>query len=188
MNGWLLAWSTVCGSALALMSIASANLKSSANAATSADSGRLHTQVKFVFHAKATPDKVAPLMGADKERVWARGWDPQFVYPQPAVDVQGMVFTTIHNGRQAMWVNTEFDVKTGRAQYVYMVPERMVTVITLKLIPEANHTRVEVQYDRTSLTPEADVAVQHFAEEDRKAGAEWEEQVNAYLEKAKLVK
>ena len=96
-----------------------------------------------------------------------------------------MVFTTIHSGRQATWVNTQFDVKNGRVQCVYVVPERMVTVITLNLIPEGNQTRVEVQYDRTALSPEADVSVEHFAEEDRKAGAEWEEQVNEYLEKAK---
>lgn len=125
-------------------------------------------------------------MGADKERLWAPGWNPRFIYPHAAADTRGMVFTTLHDGRQATWVNTEFDVKNGRMQYVYVVPERMVTVITLKLVPEKNRTRVEVRYDRTSLSADSDMAVQHFAEEDHKAGPEWEEQVNAYLQKPNL--
>ncbi len=186
MSGWLLAWSTLWGSALALLSVTGGNGAAATNAAPGAASARVHAEAKFVFHARAPLEEVAPLMGADKERCWAPGWIPQFIYPQAAADVQGMVFTTIHDGRQATWVNTDFDLKNGRVQYVYVVPARMVTVITLNLVPEGNQTRVEVQYDRTSLTPEADVSVQHLAEDDRRAGSGWEEQVNAYLEKAKL--
>jgi hypothetical protein len=44
---------------------------------------------------------------------------------------------------------------------------------------------VDVQYDRTALSAEADAHVQHMAEQDRTSGPDWEKQVNEYLEKSK---
>jgi hypothetical protein len=102
----------------------------------------------------------------------------------PAADEEGMVFTVAHDHLKAAWVNTEFDLKNGRIQYVYMIPDVLVTVITLRLRPEGDHTQVEVEYDRTALSPEADAHVRHMAEGDRTSGPEWEKQVNGYLERA----
>jgi hypothetical protein len=70
-------------------------------------------------------------------------------------------------------------------QYVYVIPDVLVTVITLKLRPDGNQTQVEVQYDRTSLSATSDSHVQHLAEQDRKSGPEWEAQINGYLDKNK---
>jgi hypothetical protein len=143
---------------------------------------RVHTEEKFSFLAKAPLEQVAPLFGADKERVWAPKWNPQFVHPLPATDEEGMVFTVTHNEHlRAAWVNTMFDVKNGRIQYVYVIPDALVTVINLKLTPQGEQTKVDVEYERTALSPEADSHVQHMAEGDRRAGPEWEKQVNGYL-------
>ena len=109
------------------------------------------------------------------------GWNPRFVYPVPAVDKEGMVFTTAHDHLSAVWVNAIFDEKNGRIAYVYVIPDAMATVIRLKLTPQGEQTRVEVEYDRTALSPEADEHVRHMAETDRKSGPEWEKQVNEYL-------
>jgi hypothetical protein len=84
-----------------------------------------------------------------------------------------------------VWVNTEFDLKNGRVQYVYVVPDALATVITLQLTPQRNETHVEVEYARTALSAEADEHVRHMAEQDRSAGTEWERAVNEYLEKHK---
>ena len=143
---------------------------------------RAHTEERFAFIANAPMDRVAPLFGAEGERVWAPDWDPQFVYPIPAADHEGMVFTVAHDHRKSVWVNTEFDAKNGRIQYAYVLPDIMVTLITLRLTPEANQTRVEVKYDRTSLSPEADAHVRQTAEQHHK-GADWEKEVNGYLGK-----
>jgi hypothetical protein len=128
-------------------------------------------------------EQVAPLFGADRERAWSPQWAPQFVNPLPPADVPGMVFRVKHREQDAIWVNTEFDLKNGRVQYVYVIPDALVAVITLKLTPESNHTKIEVQYDRTALNAGADAQVRHLAEQDRNAGAEWAAQVNGYLEK-----
>lgn len=146
-----------------------------------ANAGRVHTEEKFVFRANGPMEQVAPLFGADKERVWAPQWDPQFVLPEPASDKEGMVFTVAHQHLRAAWVNTAFDVKNGRIQYVYMIPDALVTVITLNLTPQGQQTKVEVEYDRTALSADADEHVRHMAEGDRGSGPEWEQQVNRYL-------
>ena len=143
---------------------------------------RMHTQGQFAFTAHAPMEQVSPLFGADKERVWSPGWDPHFIQPLPAADARGMVFTVAHDNLKSVWVNTEFDVKNGRVEYVYVIPDVLVTVITLKLKAEGNETRVEAEYDRTALSADADAHVQHMAKQDQKAGPEWERQVNGYLE------
>lgn len=142
---------------------------------------RVHTEETFAFTANAPMEKVLPLFGAEQERLWAPGWNPAFVHPVPAADEEGMVFTVAHDHLKATWVNTAFDDKNGRVQYVYMIPGALVTVITLKLTPQGEQTRVEVEYDRTALDAEADAHVRHLAEGDRRSGPEWEKQVNGWL-------
>jgi hypothetical protein len=149
--------------------------------ASAPEGSRTHTEERFAFTANGPMDKVAPLFGADRERVWAPGWNPQFLHPVPAADQEGMVFTVAHDHVKAAWVNTLFDLKAGRIQYAYVIPDALVTVIDLKLTPQGSQTRVEVEYDRTALSAEADAHVQHMAEGDRRSGPEWEQQVNAYL-------
>jgi len=151
------------------------------NAQTAAGSARAHSEEKFSFTAQAPMERVAPLFGADKERVWSPGWNPQFVFPLPAADTRGMVFTVTHGHRNAVWVNTQLDWKNGRVQYVYVIPDMLATLITLHLTAEGQKTRVEVEYERTALSAEADEHVRQTAEKDRAAGPEWETQVNAWL-------
>jgi hypothetical protein len=41
--------------------------------------------------------KAAPLFGPEGERAWAgKHWNPEFIHPQPARDVEGAVFTIQH--------------------------------------------------------------------------------------------
>lgn len=141
----------------------------------------LHTSEQFTFVANAPVADVFPLLGADRERVWAPGWEPEFLWPAVPGDQAGMVFQIAHGHRVATWVNTLFDPLTGRVQYVYVVPEVMVTVITLQLRPHGTGTEVVVRYERTSLSLEADSVVKDMAEHDRAAGPEWAGQINAHL-------
>jgi hypothetical protein len=184
---WLLLLGVVCGVAAMAAPRIAMHLHAAlhgAHSGASAGSERVRTEEKFAFTAQGRMGEVAPLLGADKERVWAPGWNPKFVHPVPAADEEGMVFTVAHDHLKAAWVNTEFDLKNGRIQYVYMIPDVLVTVITLRLRPEGDHTQVEVEDDRTALSPEADAHVRHMAEGDRTSGPEWEKQVNGYLERA----
>src|SRR3974390_2093404 len=150
-----------------------------------ASGSRLHTEEQFEFTANGPMEQVAPLFGADKERVWAAGWDPQFVFPNPGTDKEGMVFTIDHHHRRALWVNTELDLKNGRVQYVYVVPDTMATRIALRLTPAGDKTHVAVTYERTALSSDADEHVRQMADGDRGSGPDWEKAVNSYLEKTR---
>jgi hypothetical protein len=188
---WLFISGAVCGvAAVAVLPKAGMELNAAAAQTMSgvhapAGAAPVHTEEKFAFTARASMKEVAPLFGANKERVWSPQWDPRFIHPLPAADVPGMVFTVKHGQRESIWVNTDFDVENGRMRYVYIIPNALVTVITVRLTPEGNHTTVEVQYDRTALNAEADARVRQMAQQDRKAGPDWEAQVNGYLEKLK---
>jgi len=142
----------------------------------------IHTSEQFTFVANGALAEVFPLFGADRERVWAPGWNPRFVWPMNPADREGMVFEVPHHGkRTATWVNTVFDQAAGRVQYVYVLPEVVSTVITLNLQAVRGGTQVIVRYERTSLSAEADTVVKAMAEQDRAAGPEWGSQINAYL-------
>lgn len=60
----------------------------------------------------------------------------------------------------------------------------MATLIDIHLTREgAQKTAVNVVYERTALIPEANEHVRRFADGDRRAQKEWEEQINGYLAK-----
>ncbi|HEY2779282.1 MAG TPA: hypothetical protein VGI90_00795 [Steroidobacteraceae bacterium] len=141
----------------------------------------LHTCEHFAFTAEAPLDVAWPLFGADRERAWAPDWHPSFIWPADALDQQGMVFTVARGSKTAVWVNTEFDRTAGRIQYVYVLPEVVVTVITLQLTPLDQATRVAVTYARTALAETSNDVVRGMAAEDRVAGREWALQINTYL-------
>jgi hypothetical protein len=130
-------------------------------------------------------DQVAPLFGAHEERNWEPGWNPQFIYPTPARDQQGMVFTVPKGQFTSAWVNTAFDLAAGHIQYAYLVSETMATLIDIHLTRESGQkTAVTVVYERTALMPEANEHVQRFADEDAAAGKEWSDAINSYFANA----
>lgn len=66
-----------------------------------------------------------------------------------------------------------------------MIPDALVTLITIRLTPQGDTTHVAVEYQRTALRDEAHADVRRLAERDRRSGPEWEEQINEYLAKLK---
>lgn len=92
-----------------------------------------------------------------------------------------MVFKVPHGERTAIWVNTAFDRVTRRIQYVYVIPDVVVTVITLALVPARESTNIDVLYERTSLAAAANDIVRDMAARDHLAGKEWSRQINTHL-------
>jgi hypothetical protein len=148
----------------------------------------LHVRNSFQFTIHAPMKAAAPLFGAHSERAWAgNDWDPRFVYPQPAVDIAGAVFTVERHGHKATWINTAFDLENGHMQYVYFIPETLVTLIDVHLAQrDSSNTNVTVVYERTALRTEANAHVKQLGESDAKAGKEWEAAINDYFVQQKL--
>jgi hypothetical protein len=142
---------------------------------------RVHTLETFHFSVAAPLAVAFPLFGANRERLWAPDWEPVFIWPSEPDDRSGMVFTVAHGERHATWVNTDFDPVAGHIRYVYVLPEVMTTVITLRLREHQAATDVQVRYERTSLNEAADERVRELARHDALAGPEWASQIANYL-------
>ena len=143
--------------------------------------GLLHTREQFSFLANAPFEIAWPLFGADKERAWAPDWEPVFLWPEKAFDEEGMVFIIRQGAKNAVWVNTVFDRTAKRIQYVYVIPDVVVTVITLRLTSHGDSTAIDVIYERTALAAAANETVKDMAMRDRIAGSEWSRQINTHL-------
>ena len=142
-----------------------------------------HACNSFHFLVHAPLGIAAPLFGPEGERSWAGAeWDPQFLYPQPAKDVQGAVFTVQQGDRKSVWITTRFDVDSGRMQYVSVVPGIRASTVDVRLrAVDASTTSVEVTYVRTALDGSANEEVQGLGESDRLEGPHWQEAIEAYL-------
>ncbi len=144
-----------------------------------------HTREEFSFVVSAPYAEVFPLFGADEERKWAAGFEPQFVHPLPARDQQGMVFTTTQEGLDRVWTNTVFDRDTGHVQYVYWIADVMVALIDIHVTSTGAHqTRVDVAYERTALREEANEQVLRMAHADANSGPKWAEAIDSHLSRA----
>ncbi len=144
-----------------------------------------HVTNAFEFTVHAPMQIAAPLFGAEGERTWSGGeWNPKFLYPATAKDIQGAVFTIQHGEHTVPWINTVFDLKGGHMQYVLFMPEHFVTLIDVHLVPKGPaDTAVKVMYERTALRPEANEMVRHLGEEDQAKGKQWEAAINEHLKK-----
>jgi hypothetical protein len=143
----------------------------------------LHVRNEFEFTVHAPYAVTAPLFGPEGERAWGGGhWDPHFLYPQPARDVRGAVFTVTHGHHRSYWINTALDVEGRHFQYVYVIPDVMATLIDVHFSElDSTNTKVNVAYERTALTPEANQHVREFGISDSKSGPEWGKAINDYL-------
>lgn len=143
--------------------------------------GLLHTREQFSLVANAPFEIAWPLFGADKERAWAPDWEPVFLWPEKAFDKEGMVFIIRQGAKNAVWVNTVFDRTAKRIQYVYMIQDVVVTVITLLLTSHGDSTAIDVIYARTALAAAANEIVNDMAMRDRVAGSDWSRQIHTHL-------
>ncbi len=135
----------------------------------------VHVRNQFSFTVHAAVATVFPLFGADKERRWASGWAPAFLYPDPPRDSLGMVFTIAHGQTRSVWVNSAFDPATGRVQYVYVIPDAVATLIDIQVTArDSATTDVTVSYERTALSPDANEHVRALGDHDGGQGPEWQ--------------
>ncbi len=150
----------------------------------------MHAETSFDLVVRASYAEAAPLFGPEGERPWAgKHWDPQFVFPQPAQDVEGAVFTVKHGPYSAVWVTSRFDVEGRHFQYVYFIDNLLVTTIDVQfktVAPET--TQVHVAYARTAVTAEGNEHVAAMSEGDKGAGKEWQDAIDKFLAEHKATK
>jgi len=140
----------------------------------------VHRRTEFTIAVHSPYDTVFPLFGAHREQLWAEGWNPQFLHPQPANDESGAVFT-VTGGHSKVWINTIYDAERGHVQYACFA-ESMVTLINIQVSRQTpDTTKTVVIYERTALRPESNEQVNRIADDDGAQASEWEEAISAYL-------
>lgn len=142
-----------------------------------------HARSAFSFTIHAPMAVVSPLFGAEAERAWGgESWNPRFLYPQPASDVQGAVFVVKHGAHDSTWVATAQDFAGGHVQYVNVIDGAMATLIDIHITaPSVDETAVTVVYERTALRAELNDHVQQLAANDKASGPEWASAINDCL-------
>jgi hypothetical protein len=142
----------------------------------------VHVENGFEFTVHAPYEKVFPLFGADGERTWAGdNWNPQFVYPLPAQDIEGEVFTVAHGHTHSTWVNTAFDQPSGHIQYTYVIPGAQAVRIDIHLShTEPSSTGVKVVYERTALSADFNAHLNKIHEGSETA-KEWQSSIEKCL-------
>ena len=144
-----------------------------------------HVQNSFRFTLALPLDRAAQFFGPEGERCWAgEHWNPEFLHPIPAKDIEGAVFMIPHGSRKSVWVNTRFDLAAGRMQYVAFVPETLVSTIDVQLTAiSSSSTGVEVTYTRTALSPSANDDVVALGASDGANGPHWQKAIEGCLKK-----
>jgi hypothetical protein len=143
----------------------------------------LHIRNAFHLTVNASYEATTPLFGPLGERGWlGEEWNPIFLYPQPAKDEEGSVFTVSRGLYHSVWVNTLFDKVQRHFQYVYFVPDLMVTVVDVNFKPAgANSTSVDVVFTRTAITAKGNELVTEVSESDKSAAERWRLKIDNYL-------
>jgi hypothetical protein len=143
----------------------------------------MHVETTFKVVVHAPYAETAELFGPEGERAWAgKHWDPQFLHPLPGRDEEGAVFTIKHGSLSAVWVVARHDVGGRHFQYVYFIPDVMVTTIDVRFQPlDPTTTQVTVTYARTAISPDGEAHVKAMSEGDQTAGKDWQESIDKYL-------
>jgi hypothetical protein len=170
-------------SLLLLLTVAAHAAAVYAQVPTARSESRMHTETAFSLVVHLPYSETAPLFGPEGERAWAgKHWNPQFIHPQPASDVEGAVFAIKHGALNAVWVTTAFDFAARHFQYVYFLPDLLVTTIDVRFNPlDETSTRVNVVYARTALTSDGNQHVVALTEGDKSAGKDWQQAIDSYL-------
>lgn len=121
------------------------------------------------------------LFTAEGERAWAPGWEPEILSGGLQ---RGSVFRTVAQGRETVWIVTEYEPQQGRASYARIAQGSNMGLVDVRCSaagPEAS--RISVTYTLTGLGPEGRSFVDGFLEEARYRGFidEWREALTAYL-------
>jgi hypothetical protein len=108
------------------------------------------------------------------------------MHPQPAADIEGAVFTVRYDQQLETWVNTLFDLDARHFQYVFFLPDMMVTVVDVRFKPIGpEETNVSLVFTRTALKSQSNPQVQAASEADKNAGSFFQSAIDAYLQRAR---
>ena len=132
---------------------------------------------------------VFPLFGAFEERKWAEGWNPTLVYPATETIAEGTTFKTKSHGfgePDYTWLVNKYDSKKLFIQYLVISPNRYWTITVQCNKLAANKTLALITYSFTGLNETGNHLNGHLLNKIYEHHLkDWEQAINAYLDKQK---
>jgi hypothetical protein len=127
-------------------------------------------------------ETVFPLFTPLGEKHWAKGWDPEILFPKDRDVAQGMVFRT-REGVEHVWTLVRYDA--ANTTVAYNVVAEGVLVRQIQVRCHANgpaRTEVEVNDSYISLSADGNAFIERLTEAAyEKKMAIWKEAIGGYL-------
>jgi hypothetical protein len=140
-----------------------------------------HATRSATIRLDAAPKRAFGMFTPLGERVWAQGWDPQFLHPVDGEACEGSVFITRAGGRETIWTTIAHD-PPRRAAYARVTPGLHAVIVEVRLRPaEGDATLVDVSYAFTALTSAGNDAVAEMVDGFGGWMEEWETSTNRAL-------
>lgn len=118
------------------------------------------------------------------ERHWAKGWDPEVLYPRDRDISEGMVFRTRDHGDMVLtWTVVRYDPTHHLVAYNVVAPDFVVRNIEVRCRPAgAGRVEVEVTDSYVGLSRHGNLFVEQLTEANYAAKmGHWKEAIGAYL-------
>ena len=140
-----------------------------------------HVELSGRLHVAAPPDRALVFFTPEGERHYVAGWDPEYLHPPDGALVEGLTFRTTHNDERTLWLVSRCDVARGMLEYIRIVPESRIGVVSVQLVPSGDGTDVNVTYRMTALSEAGEQALRAFAAGFEAMLASWERSIAAAL-------
>lgn len=132
-------------------------------------------------------ENVFPLFGAFEERKWAEGWNPVLIYPETEIIEEGTTFRTEGTGEESeyIWRVSKYYPEEYLIQYLVSTENRYWTITVKCRIIQGNETSAEITYSFIGLNETGNQINEQSLQRMYKNNlADWEEEINNYLEKS----
>lgn len=135
------------------------------------------------IHVPLPPDQAFRLFTPRGEQDWAAGWHPRFPAAAPDDTAPGTVFQTSAHGQETIWLVTGSQ-PGERASYARVTPGDQAGTVTVVISPDGRHSEVEVTYQLTALSGQAEHRLGHFADGYQAYLRSWQDAIEALLQRA----
>jgi hypothetical protein len=142
-----------------------------------------HMSVSQTMRLSAPPSQVFPLLDPIGEKNWAKGWEPQMLFPADGTPQVGAVFTTQEpSGDEAIWTMIAYDPAQLHIAYLRVEPGLLVSFIEIQCDAAQDRTAsVTVTYTRTGLSEAGNDRLARFSAQQENTIVAWEGAINFYL-------
>lgn len=143
---------------------------------------------QYAQHINGTPQEVFPLMCPVREVDWVNGWLPRLVLSESGLVERDCIFVMPGEPNDSIWVVTDWRPDDFAVDFVKVTPGLTVGQIQIRLRAlRDGHTRSDVTYAHTALSPAGEQFVAAFTDEHYDGFMkEWELELNHYLEHGTL--